>query len=107
MKEAGVQALRFPIFLDGHQLSSLYPASTLPPDNFLVPNIPREHERPPSPIGRKDPPKPPASEIRSTRLKPTLRQGPVPAPETPRDPSRRRICGGCRPGSPRYRRSVP
>src|SRR3984893_18956672 len=54
MKEAGAQAIRFPIFLDGHQLSSLYPASTLPPDNFLVPNIPREHERPPSPIGRKD-----------------------------------------------------
>src|ERR1700738_2689049 len=100
MKEADAQALRLPICLDDHRLSSLYPANALPPDNFLVPNIPSEHERPPSPIGRKDAPKPPTSEIGSTRLKPSLRQGPVPAPETPRDTSPRRICGGCLPGSP-------
>src|SRR6267378_1838054 len=54
MKEAGSQALRLPICLDGHRLSGLYPANTLTPDNFLVPNIPSEPERPPSPIGRKD-----------------------------------------------------
>src|ERR1700736_2169155 len=104
MKEAVTQALRFPIFLDGHRLSSLYPASTLPPDNFLVPNIPSEPERPPSPIGRKDPPKPPASEIRSTRLKPTLRQGPVPPLRPRRKPTRRRTWGGVLPGPPASRR---
>ncbi len=44
--------------------------------------------------------------FRPSRLKPSLRRGPVPAPEPPKDTARRTICDGYCLSSPRRRRSV-
>src|ERR1700737_212731 len=74
MKETGAQAHRFPIFPDGHRLSGVdNPASTLPQTISLFQIFRASTSDLPRQIGRKDARKPPASEIRSTRLKPSLR----------------------------------